>query len=80
MDTDFDQDILMALFRAEKIMHDYLMGKRAYMGSIENHIFFLDRIQSVSKLDASKNPSVAMHRSISSYTFLMEKPLLLFQT
>lgn len=68
MDTDFDQDILMTLFRAEEIMHDYLMGKRADIGFIENHIFFLDRIQSISNMDASKNPSLAMHRSISSYT------------
>jgi hypothetical protein len=30
------------------------MGKRADIGSIENHIFFLDRIQSISKLDNQK--------------------------
>lgn len=68
MDTDFDQDILMTLFRAEEIMHDYLTGKRTDIGFIENHIFFLDRVQSLSNIDALKNPSVAMHRSISSYT------------
>ncbi len=67
-DPEFDKDILMTLFRSEEIMRDYLMGKRTDIGSIENHVFFLDRIQSESVLDASKNPSVAMHRSISSYT------------
>lgn len=67
-DPEFNQDILMILFRAEQTMRDYLLGKRQDIDTIENHIFFFDRIQSVQNLDASQHPSIAMHRSISSYT------------
>jgi hypothetical protein len=66
--TDFDKDSLMTLFRSEEIMRDYIMGKRTDIEGIENHIYFLDRIQSALELDVSKKPSIAMHRSISSYT------------
>lgn len=68
VNPDFDKDILLTLFRSEGIMHDYLMSKRTDIENIENHIYFFDRIQSVTRLDASKNPSIAMHRSICSYT------------
>ena len=67
-DPEFNQDVLMILFRAEQTMRDYLLGKRQDIDTIENHIFFFDRIQSVQNLNASKHPSIAMHRSISSYT------------
>lgn len=67
-DPDFNKDILMILFRAEQTMRDYLLGKRQDIDTIENHIFFFDWIQSIQNLDASQHPSVAMHRSISSYT------------
>lgn len=49
-------------------MREYLLGKRQTLDGIQNHIFFFDRIQSVNNLDFEKNPSVAMHRSISSYS------------
>lgn len=65
---NFDKDVLMTLLRSEGIMRDYLMGKRTDIETIENHIYFFDRIESVSGLDATKNPSVAMHRSICSYS------------
>ena len=67
-EPDFDKNILMTLLHSEKIMREYLLHKRKDIGTIENHIFFMDRIQMVSKIDASKKPSAAMHRSISSYT------------
>lgn len=67
-DPKINQDILMILFRAEQTMRDYLLGKRLDIDTIENHIFFFDRIQSAQNLDASQHPSIAMHRSISSYT------------
>ena len=67
-DQQFSQDTLMILFRAEQTMRDYLLGKRDNIEAIENHIFFFDRIQSVQNIDISQHPSVAMHRSISSYT------------
>ena len=65
---NFDKDILMTLLRAEQTMRDYLLGKRNDIDTIENHIFFFDRIQSVQKSDTSQQPSVAMHRTIGSYT------------
>jgi len=34
----------------------------------ESYIFFFNRIQNAENMDCTKNPSVAMHRSISSYT------------
>lgn len=67
-DPTFDKEILLKMFRAEGIMRDYLLGKRQDVADIQNHIFFFDRIKSASNYDFGKNPSVAMHRSISSYT------------
>lgn len=64
---DFDKDILMTLFRAEGIMRDYLLGKRVDIGSIQNHMFFLDRVQSASGFQG-KALSAAMHRNICAYT------------
>ena len=67
-DSSFDKDILMVLLRAEQVMRDYLFGRRTDIDSIENHLFFMDRIQSTSGMEGAMSPSVAMHRSISSYT------------
>lgn len=67
-DKEFNKDILMILFRAERTMRDYLLGKRQDIDTIENHIFFFDRIKAASNLDDSQQPSIAIHRSISSYT------------
>ena len=49
-------------------MRDYLLGKRQDVSDIQNHMFFFDRIESASNYDLEKNPSVAMHRSITSYS------------
>lgn len=67
-DKEFNQDILMLMFRAEQNMREYLLGKKQTLEGIQNHIFFFDRIQSVNNMDLEKSPSVAMHRSISSYS------------
>ena len=67
-DPTFDKNVLNILLRSEQVMRDYLLGKRSDIDTIENHIFFMDRIQSVNNLDGTMNPSVAIHRSISSYT------------
>lgn len=67
-DPTFNKNILNILLRSEHVMRDYLLGKRSDIDTIENHIFFMDRIQSVNNLDGKTNPSVAIHRSISSYT------------
>lgn len=56
------------MLRAENIMRDYLLGKRQDVSDIQNHMFFFDRIESASNYDFEKNPSVAMHRSITSYS------------
>lgn len=67
-DPEFNRDTLIVLFRAEQTMRDYLLGNRQDIDTIENHIFFLDRIQSVQNLDVLKHPSAVIHRSILSYT------------
>lgn len=67
-DPTFNKEILLAMLRAEGVMRDYLMGKRQDVSDIQNHMFFFDRIKSASNYDFEKNPSAAMHRSISSYS------------
>lgn len=49
-------------------MREFLLGRRQTLDDIQNHIFFFDRIKSINNLNLEKNPSVAMHRSISSYS------------
>ena len=67
-DSTFDKEILLTMLRAESIMRDYLLGKRQGVSDIQNHMFFFDRIERASNYDLEKNPSVAMHRSITSYS------------
>lgn len=67
-DPTFNKEILMIMLRAESIMRDYLLGKSQDVSDIQNHMFFFDRIESASNYDFGKNPSVAMHRSITSYS------------
>ena len=67
-DPTFSREVLMIMLRAENIMRDYLLGKRQDISDIQNHIFFFDRIETASNYDFDKNPSVAMHRSITSYS------------
>lgn len=67
-DPSFNKDSLMILFRAEQTMREYLLGKRTDLETIQNHIFFLDRVQSAPRLDGSMNSNVVMHRTISSYS------------
>lgn len=67
-DPTFDREVLMIMLRAENIMRDYLLEKRQDISDIQNHIFFFDRIETASNYDFDKNPSVAMHRSITSYS------------
>lgn len=56
------------MLRTESIMRDYLLSKRQDVSDIHNHMFFFNRIESASNYDFWKNPSVAMHRSITSYS------------
>lgn len=74
-DPFFDKDSLMILFRAEQTMREYLLGKRTDLEAIQNHIFFLDYVQSAPSLDSSMNPNVVMHRTISSYSVCSGKTL-----
>jgi len=67
-DPQFSQEKLLILFQAEQVMREYLLGKRSNIGNVENHIFFLDRVQSSENIDISLHPNVAMHRTLLSYT------------
>lgn len=74
-DPFFDKDRLLTLFRAEQIMRDYLLGRRNELEGIQNHVLFLDRVQFVHGLEASMNPNIVMHRTISSYSVCDGKTL-----
>ena len=41
-------DALECLIESEKIMNEFLRGKRNDLGKIENHIFFFDDIKELS--------------------------------
>lgn len=53
-------------------MRDYLLRKRNDIGDIEHHVFFFDRIKSVTASEDSPyytgNPHVSVHRSLTSYS------------
>lgn len=63
------------LIESEKIMNEFLRGKRNDLGKIENHIFFFDDIKELF-VDASNfadlKPHATFHRGIGSYTFCYE--------
>jgi len=68
-------DALECLIKSEKIMSDFLQGKRSDLGKIENHIFFFDDIQELStgaKDFVDLKPHETFHRGIGSYTFCYE--------
>lgn len=68
-------DALECLIESEKIMNEFLRGKRNDLGKIENHIFFFDDIKELF-VDASNfadlKPHATFHRGIGSYTFCYE--------
>lgn len=80
--TDFAEnsivgmEALECLISSEKIMSVFLQAKRADLGTIENHILFMDIIKEfhIGKSDSSEWKSNAIfHRGIRSYTFCDEK-------
>lgn len=70
-----EKDKLLILFNAEREMRNFLLGNGNVPYQIENHILFLDRIADAFNLETGKFPSVAMHRSLSSYTSCYEDTL-----
>lgn len=68
-------DALECLIESEKIMNEFLRGKRNDLGKIENHIFFFDDIKELSvgaSNFADLKPHATFHRGIGSYTFCYE--------
>lgn len=67
-----DIELLKCLIENEKIMKDFLLGKRQDVGGIENHIFFFGEIKSIKGKTEEEikelRPHVSLHRSIVSYT------------
>lgn len=61
-------EVLQTMIDSEKIMRDYLLGSRHNIGNIENHIFFFERIQSISGEMDFKNPHTTVHRALQSYS------------
>jgi len=60
-------DVLETMINAEKVMREYLLSSRTDIDNIEHHIFFFDRVQSVSQANLKK-ANVAVHRAICSYS------------
>lgn len=65
---NFNKDHLLTLFHEEQIMRDYLLGKRQNLEAIENHIFFLEKVDSVHGMNNLSQPNATMHRTICSYS------------
>lgn len=68
---DVNVQKLQIMIESEKVMKQYLLNKRDDIGSIENHIFFFERIKELGKhCDDSfyLNPHVTIHRATTSYT------------
>ena len=55
-------------------MREYLLGKRAEIETIENHIFFFEDIATLSKELRDKQPHVSIHRSVCGYSAANEQP------
>lgn len=69
-------EALECLISSEKIMSEFLLGKRRDLGNIENHIFFFDDIRELTANTdevANLKPHITIHRGIGSYTFCEEK-------
>lgn len=56
------------LTKSEKIMREYLLGNRDSLDYIENHIFFIEDLDSVPEEIVKLQPHVSIHRSIGGYT------------
>ncbi len=60
-------EVLETMIYAERTMREYLLKVRKNIDNIEHHIFFYDRVMSISQSDL-KNANVAVHRAICSYS------------
>lgn len=67
-----DIEKLEKMITSEQVMRDFLLKKRSDLANIEHHIFFFDRVKSVSHMDSivdkGKNFNVAIHRALQSYS------------
>ena len=70
-------DALECLAASEKAMKEYLLKKRSDIGNVEHHIFFFDRIETVSGqsriIEEDLRPHATFHRSEFSYTVCFEE-------
>ena len=58
---------LERLVESEKIMRDYLLGRRKTLGYIENHILFFGDIEEMPDSMSDLRPHATFQRGISSY-------------
>ncbi|XID90469.1 hypothetical protein ACF3MZ_18215 [Paenibacillaceae bacterium WGS1546] len=61
---------LEVLIKAERILRDYLLGKRNDIDEIENHIFFFDTIERTTDDISAHNPHVFFRTSSFGYTYV----------
>lgn len=60
-------EVLNKMIQSEEIMKSFLLGKRADIGAIENHVFFFDRVES-SSIPESGDINLVVHRTVQSYS------------
>jgi hypothetical protein len=61
---------LEVLIEAEKIMREFLLGKRSDLGKIENHIFFFGPIKEVTGDTTEFDLHTAVGGSVVGYTYI----------
>lgn len=66
-------DALEHLIDSEKMMRDYLLGKRNDVGSIEHHLFFFEDIATITDELKGLQPHVSIHRSVCGYSAANEE-------
>lgn len=71
-DGDIKIDVLEKMISSERVMKNYLLGKENSLGNIEHHIFFFERIKTISEaapdILRTGNPHAAIHRALQSYS------------
>lgn len=66
---------LAVLFHAEQVMREFLLGQREDLENIENHMFFLDRVDHNDYTKTLAGLNQTLHRSITSYSRCADKTI-----
>lgn len=72
IELDIDTETLNCLIAREQEIRNYLLKKQFSVSGIEHHIFFFEDVKSISNELIDTRPYTTLHRSITSYTFLIK--------